>query len=398
MDFIRQMLSRVITRTIFLLSLVSLLNDISSEMLYPVMPLFLSQIGFSVLWMGVMEGAIELIAGLGKNYFGAWSDASGRRMPFIRLGYLISAFSKPMMALFTHPLWIFSARSTDRIGKGIRTAARDALLADESDTEHRGKVFGFHKAMDTLGATIGPLIALAVLHFYPEQYTLVFALAFIPALAAVSVTWLVRDKKHEAVVKARPGFFAALGYWKRAPQAFRAVALPLWLFTLINSSDLFLLMKVKSSGMNDTDVITAYVFYNLVFAICSYPMGRIADRMGFRITLLSGMLLFACAYAVIALGTAPTHFAIGFFLYGLYAATSEGIMKAWISTLVARSETASAMGCFTGGQSILALAASSLTGLLWVQLGATPALLSTAIAAVVIIAMVWRLKTVVQSA
>src|SRR6185436_18760845 len=158
---------KVITPTILLLSLVSLFNDISSEMLYPVMPLFLSSIGFSSVLIGFLEGCAEATAGLSKGYFGQWSDATGKRLPFVHAGYLLSAISKPMMAVFTYPLWIFSARAADRLGKGIRTAARDAILSDESSATDKGKVFGFHKAMDTAGATIGPALALIFLLYYP---------------------------------------------------------------------------------------------------------------------------------------------------------------------------------------------------------------------------------------
>jgi sugar phosphate permease len=146
----------IITRSILIVSLVSFFNDIGSEMLYPVMPVFLSSIGFSVLLIGLLEGFAEATAGLSKGYFGNLSDKTGRRVPFIRFGYMLSALSKPMMAAFTWAWWIFIARSTDRLGKGIRTSARDALLSDETTPENKGRVFGFHRALDTLGAAIGP--------------------------------------------------------------------------------------------------------------------------------------------------------------------------------------------------------------------------------------------------
>ena len=157
------MAKNFITKTIILVSFVSLFTDIASEMLYPVMPVFLKSIGFSVLLIGVLEGVAEATAGLSKGYFGNLSDNLGRRVSFIQWGYLLSAISKPMMALFTFPIWIFSARTIDRLGKGIRNSARDALLSDESKPETKGKVFGFHRGMDTLGAAIGPILALIYL-------------------------------------------------------------------------------------------------------------------------------------------------------------------------------------------------------------------------------------------
>jgi len=171
-----------LTQTIVTLSLVSLLTDIASEMLYPIMPVYLSSIGFTALWIGVLEGLAEAVVGLSKAWFGNLSDRSGRRAPFIKTGYLLSAISKPMMALFTWPAWIFLARSTDRLGKGIRTGARDAMLADESEPVHRGKVFGFHRGMDTLGAAIGPCCALVYLIFYPPNTETSSSLLFFRAL------------------------------------------------------------------------------------------------------------------------------------------------------------------------------------------------------------------------
>lgn len=157
------MQTKIITRTIWILSLVSLFTDVASEMLYPVMPLYLKSIGFSVVLIGVLEGFAEAIAGLSKGYFGKMSDNTGRRLPFVQWGYLLSAVSKPMMAVFTFPFWIFTARTIDRIGKGIRSGARDAMLSDEATPQTKGRVFGFHRSMDTLGAVIGPLSALAFL-------------------------------------------------------------------------------------------------------------------------------------------------------------------------------------------------------------------------------------------
>src|SRR6476620_6010154 len=162
-------------------------------MLYPVMPLFLASIGFSSVWIGMLEGFAEATAGLSKGYFGRWSDSSGKRLPFVQLGYFMSALSKPMMALFTYPPWVFTARAADRLGKGVRTAARDAILSDETTPENKGKVFGFHKGMDTAGATIGPILALLFLYYYPAKYTWIFLIAFVPGLLGTLLTFFVKE-------------------------------------------------------------------------------------------------------------------------------------------------------------------------------------------------------------
>lgn len=156
---------KYITRTVWVLSLISLFTDTASEMLYPIMPIYLKSIGFSIVLIGVLEGFAEAVAGLSKGYFGKLSDQSARRIPFVQIGYAFSAISKPMMAVFVYPLWIFFARTVDRFGKGIRTGARDAILSDEASHETKGKVFGFHRSMDTFGAVLGPLLALLYLYF-----------------------------------------------------------------------------------------------------------------------------------------------------------------------------------------------------------------------------------------
>ena len=149
------------------------------------MPIYLKTIGFSIVLIGILEGVAEATAGLSKGYFGKLSDTSGRRVPFVQIGYAFSTISKPMMAIFTFPLWIFFARTIDRIGKGIRTGARDAILSDEATPQTKGKVFGFHRSMDTLGAVIGPSLALLYLYYYPQDYKTLFFVAFVPGLFAV---------------------------------------------------------------------------------------------------------------------------------------------------------------------------------------------------------------------
>jgi len=247
---------KYITRSIWILSLISLFTDMASEMLYPIMPIYLKTIGFSVLLIGVLEGVAEATAGLSKGYFGKLSDQTGKRVPFVQYGYLLSSLSKPMMAIFVYPLWIFFARTIDRFGKGIRTGARDAMLSDEATPQTKGKVFGFHRSMDTLGAVLGPSIALLYLYFYPEQYKTLFYIAFIPGMIAVITTLLLKDKQTVPVkTKKTASFFSFLHYWKESPANYRKLVIGLLVFTLFNSSDVFLLLKAKQSGLSDTMVI-----------------------------------------------------------------------------------------------------------------------------------------------
>lgn len=375
-----------ISKTVWVLSLVSLFTDTASEMLYPIMPIYLKSIGFSIVLIGILEGFAEALAGLSKGYFGKLSDNSGKRVPFVRLGYALSAISKPMMAVFIFPMWIFFARSIDRFGKGIRTGARDAILSDEATPKSKGKIFGFHRSMDTLGAVLGPVIALIYLYFYPYEYRTLFYIAFIPGLLAVFASFLLKDKtKKYSTEKKSVSFFSFLNYWRTSPAQYRKVVIGLLAFTLFNSSDIFLLLKAKQAGLNDTNVIGIYIFYNLVYALCSLPIGILADKIGLKKMFLFGISLFAIVYFGMAFSKNSYTIALLFFIYGVYAAATEGISKAWISNISDKKDTATAIGTYSGFQSICALIASSIAGLIWYQFGANTTFMITGIMTVLVI-------------
>ncbi len=376
---------KYITRTIWILSLVSLFTDMASEMLYPIMPIYLSSIGFSVLLIGILEGFAEAATGLSKGYFGQLSDRSGRRVPFIQLGYALSAIAKPMMALFIYPLWVFFTRTLDRVGKGIRTGSRDALLSDEATLATKGKVFGFHRSMDTLGAVFGPAIALVYLNFYPKDYKTLFFLAFVPGLIAILISLLLKEKKQSATIEIRSvSFFSYLHYWKKAPAVYRKVIIGLLLFALFNSSDVFLLLKMKEAGWGDSAVIMAFIWYNLIYAVSAFPMGVLADKIGLKATFIIGLFLFTIVYVGMTFGISLYAYFTLFFVYGLYAASTEGIAKAWISNITSKDDMATAIGMFSGFQSICFLFASSMTGFIWYRFGAATAFMTTAVIAVIV--------------
>lgn len=372
---------RIITRTVWILSLVSLLADIASEMLYPVIPVYLKEIGFSVFLIGLLEGVVNFTAGISKGYFGKRSDESGLRLPFVKLGYLLSAISKPMIAFFTQVAWIFLARTTDRLGKGIRTAARDALLAAEATPGTKARVFGFHRAMDTTGAAIGPLIALIFLAIYPGAYKPLFMLAFIPGILSVLLIFLLKETRKPVSTLGKGNFFSFLRYWKIAGNDFRKIVPALLAFALFNSSDIFLLLITKESigdsvvhinGIRlNADAITigAYIFYNLTYAALSYPAGILADRLGFNTIICAGFMLFALVYGGFAFSPSVPVIFLLFLLYGFYAAFTEGVTKAWISNLAGSTDTATAIGFYTSGESIAALFASIIAGALWTGAG-----------------------------
>ncbi|WP_369765489.1 MFS transporter [Flavobacterium sp. WC2429] len=375
-----------ISRTVWILSLISLFTDTASEMLYPIMPIYLKSIGFSIVLIGILEGVAEATAGFSKGYFGKRSDAVGKRVPFVQLGYAFSALSKPMMAVFIYPLWIFFARTIDRIGKGIRTGARDAILSDEATPETKGKVFGFHRSMDTLGAVLGPSLALIYLYYYPQDYKTLFYIAFIPGLLAVSASFFLKEKTKTNAAQPKPTpFFSFLNYWKTSPVMYRKVVIGLLAFTLFNSSDVFLLLKAKQSGLSDTKVIGIYIFYNLVYALCAFPLGILADKIGLKKMLLFGIVLFSVVYFGMGFNHSSTIFIGLFSIYGIYAAASEGVSKAWISNITDKKDTATAIGTYSAFQSIFTMLASSLAGLIWYQFGPATTFIVTGISSIFIL-------------
>ena len=386
---------KTISKIVWVLSLVSLFTDMASEMLYPVMPIYLKSIGFSVVLIGILEGVAEAIAGLSKGYFGKLSDNSGKRLPFVQWGYLLSALSKPMMAVLTFPLWIFSARTIDRLGKGIRTGARDAMLSDEATPGKKATVFGFHRSMDTLGAVIGPLLALGFLYYYPENYKSLFYLAFIPGLVAISFTFLLKNRISVPKDSHRKtAFFDFIQYWKTSPATYRKLVLGLLIFTLFNSSDVFLLLKMKENGLSDVATIGIYIFYNMIYALFAYPLGMLADRFGLKKIFITGLLLFAGVYFGMAVNTSLYGFFTLLFFYGIYAAATEGIAKAWITNITDKKDTATGIGTFTAFQSICTMIASSLTGLVWFNFGSLVAFMATAVVTLVVIVYTALLKPV----
>lgn len=384
---------KIITRNVLVLSLVSLFTDVASEMLYPVMPIYLKAIGFSIILIGVLEGFAEATAGLSKGYFGNLSDVKGKRLPFVQAGYALSAISKPMMAMFIFPVWVFLARSIDRLGKGVRTGARDALLSDEATPQTKGRVFGFHRSMDTLGAVIGPLVALLYLAYCPNDYTTLFYVAFFPGIAAILFTFFIKEKNvNTNKIKQSVKLLDFIKYWRSGSSSYRKLVGALLVFTLFNSSDVFLLLKIKETGYQDTTVIGVYIFYNLIYALFAYPMGVLADKIGMKLVLTVGMLLFSVTYFGMAFSDNKLVFIAMFFIYGVYSAATEGIAKAWITNLCQKENTATAVGTYTAFQSIATMIASSVAGMLWFLFGSSVTFVVTAFASTGVAIFISRFK------
>jgi MFS family permease len=371
-----------ISRTVVLLGMVSLFADFASEMVYPILPIYLKEINFSFLMIGLLEGVSELAAGLGKGYFGSMSDYLGKRMPFVRFGYAFSAISKPLMALFTFPVWIYGVRFFDRLGKGMRTGARDAMLSQSSTPETKAQVFAFHRGLDTLGSVFGPLVLLVALYFYQAKYTTLFYIAFIPGVVSVALLFFMKEPKTKPRPGHKPKFFSFVRYWKIANPEYKKLVIGLLIFTMFNSSDVFLLLKIKEATNSDALTIGAFMLYSLVYALASYPIGIIADDFSMKQVLIGGLFIFAAVYFGFALSDNKWFFFYMLFLYGVYAAATEGVAKAWISNLARRQETATALGFFTAFQSMATMIASSITGFLWMYYGPMIALGTSAFMAI----------------
>lgn len=357
---------KFLTRSIIILSLISFFTDVASEMLYPIIPLYLKSIGFSIIFIGILEGVAEFLAGMSKGYFGQLSDKFQKRALFVRVGYGLSSISKPMMGFILQPLWVFFARTLDRFGKGIRTSARDALLSDESQPENRGKVFGFHRSLDTAGAVVGPLLAFTFLHFSPGKYRDLFLLSVFPGIVVIILSLLIKDKKGKIEGNGpKIQIWSFISYFTRSPIPYRKLTIPFLIFMLFNSSDFFLLLKLKELNIDDAKIIWFYICYNISYAFFSYPIGKIADNIGLRKILALGLLVFSVVYFTINFFNEFFFLFLIFFVYGLYYASTEGIIKALITNLVPTEETATALGTFNALASIAILLASSLAGIIW---------------------------------
>ncbi len=363
MSFFRDM-KEGLTRNVTFLGVVSGLTDISSEMLYPIVPVFLTSVlGAPMHIVGLIEGIAEGTASLVKIVGGRLSDKAGVRKPFVVAGYSLSAVSKPVLALAASWHFVLFSRFIDRVGKGLRTSARDALIAGSIEKRHWGKAFGFHRAMDTLGAALGPLTALAMIELMGRatpNYRAIFMAAFIPGVLAVAV--LVYFVKEAAQARS---VGAAAQPAEPMSSDFKTFVLLYGIFALGNSSDIFLIMKAKDMGFTLTHVILAYTGYNLVYALLASPAGWLSDRLGKVKTMTFGFAVFAAVYVGFAFAHKTWMIWPLFALYGFYGAFNEGISKAVIAHLSTADNRATAMGYFQGAMGFVTFAASTLAGFLW---------------------------------
>ena len=384
-----------LSRNVIVLGLVSLFQDVSSEMLYPVVPMFLATVlGAPMTVIGLIEGFAEFTAAILKAVFGKLSDRLQRRQIFISLGYGLSALSRPLLVLANSWGFVLASRLLDRLGKGVRISPRDALLAASAPAEHRGKVFGLHRAMDTIGAVVGPLLAILLLAMTNNDYRFVFLVAIIPTILALLLTFVVKDIKSSSRPQISNNAHPDHGplITDNLPSAYWKFLAANTLFFIGNSSDVFLILRANDLGLSSTLAICAYVVYNLAYALLATPAGMISDKCGRRRVMQMGFLVFAVVYTGFALANSTWLIWPLFALYGFYAAMTEGVSKAAIADLVAPEHRGSAMGFFYLITGVAALIASSVAGWLWKEFGASAALsFSAGMAALAALAM-WRWK------
>lgn len=365
-------------RNVLLLSGVSLLTDLSSEMAYPLVPLFLSvTLGAPASLIGVIEGFAEATASLLKFFSGALSDRLGRRKPFVLAGYSLAALTKPLLALATAWPLVLAARVADRFGKGLRGSPRDALIADSTPPELRGRAFGFHRSADSIGAVGGPLLALLWLGTRPGDYRTAFLLAFIPGVLSALLVLPVRD----VAPAASAGEIFSLDVLRRGHPALRRFLLVTLVFALGNSSDMFLLLRAQQLGGSATTTVLLFAAFNLASVLCAYPAGIVSDRIGRKGVLTVGFFLFAAIYLGVAYAPNIATLWALFPLYGLYNALTDGVGKAFITDLAPPSDRGAALGLQAAVTGIAAFPASLVAGFLWDAAGPSVAFLFGASAA-----------------
>ncbi|MFO7638397.1 MAG: MFS transporter [bacterium] len=355
---------------VIIAGIASFLTDVSSEMVYPLIPLFLAALGAPPAALGIIEGFAESTAALLKTFSGWLSDRVGRRKPLAIAGYAGSNIGKLLLYAAVGWPMVLAGRIFDRIGKGIRTAPRDALIADSTPAGRRGRAFGLHRAMDTVGAALGVGLAILLLGRFgssldPAGYRPIFLIALIPALAGVFVLFLIREPRvcHTRRVLPRLSF-------RGLPVRFRLFLLLVGLFALGNSSNMFLLLRARNLGFSAVGVLLLYLVFNLCFGALSYPAGRLSDRVGRKRLLVAGYALYGLVYFGFALAPTPGWAWALFALYGLFAALNEGLEKALVADIAPVEHRATFVGLHSTLAGIGLLPASLLAGALWSLWGA----------------------------
>lgn len=350
-------------KNVFFAGLVSFFMDVSSEMIYPLMPLFLANVlGINKSLIGLIEGLAEATASLLKVFSGWLSDRIGQRRNLMIAGYAISTLSRPIFALAGFWQQVLAARFIDRLGKGIRTAPRDAIIAESTEPTHLARAFSFHRSMDTMGAVVGPAIAMLLLQLHNGNYQMVFWLSMVPGVMAVATIILfIRDKKKASFTTAeRPKLTLRHFNWRM-----KFFVLITTIFALGNSSDAFLILRAEQVGVAPVVIPAVYLVFNLIYSLSAIPAGIAADRFGKKPLILLGFILFALLYYGFAVAGTPASIWVLFGFYGLFMGLTEGIQKGFLATIIPPDFKATAFGVHATAVGLATLPASVIGGLLW---------------------------------
>ena len=380
---------------VFYTGIVSLLTDTSTKMVYSVMPMFLMSIGASKTSLSLIEGIAESTASLLKAFSGYWSDKIGKNKPFMLIGYGFSTLIMPLYALVVSPIHVLLLRFVERVGKGIRTAPRDSLVAGSAGDNDTGKSFGLHKAMDNSGAILGPLLAFLVLYIKPGDFRLIFLLAGIPGiLGMIFLILKIKEAK-----KSKENLLKKFRFYDY-PKRFYLFLGIIFIFTLGNSTDALLIVKANEVGIKVTFIPLVYLISSVVSVFLAIPLGTLSDKIGREKLLIFGFLIYAVVY--FGFGTTGNVYTIAglFALYGVYSASTDGIQKALVSDFTDRNKTGTVMGMYNALLGVTLLPASLIAGVLYDKVnssipfyfGAATALLS----ALLMVIFVWTKREVVE--
>jgi MFS family permease len=354
-------------KNVWNLGWVSFFNDVSSEMIYPLLPLFLTQVlGAGIVFVGLIEGIAESVSSFFKLFSGWFSDRFQRRKGIILFGYSLASITRPFIGVATSSFHILFLRFLDRIGKGVRTSPRDALLSQSCREDERGKAFGLQRAMDHAGAMAGPLIASLLMVSVTKDLRTIFVLAFVPALVCL---WVLLRGVTDVIGSSashRPPFKL---HWKGWNRRFRFFVIIITLFTLGNSSDAFLLLRARDLGVETVSIPILWFFLHLSKTIFSTPGGALSDKIGRRKVMILAWTVYGLVYLGFAFASEAYHIWVLFFVYGLFFGLSEGTERAWVADLVEESKRGTAYGAYHFCIGIAALPASLIMGFLWEMLG-----------------------------
>ena len=362
-------------RPIRLLGWTSLFTDAATEAIYPLLPVFLTRVlGATPVSLGIIEGAADGVASVLKLIAGRASDRTGRRKPFVVAGYAIAGLIRPFIALASTWPHVFAVRVTDRVGKGLRGAPRDAMLGALAPDGQRGRVFGFHRAMDHSGAVIGPLVASMFLWFFPGQYRALFAITIVPGLIALAMVLLVPETAGAAATAARPASIAD-SRDGNIPPALKRFLVILAIFTLGNSTDAFLLLRLSDAGLATVYLPLVWALLHVVKAGLSTLGGGLSDSYGRSRLIIAGWVVYAVVYAGFAISESLVALLIWFLAYGVHFALVEGSEKALVADLTPAALQGTAFGWYNAVLGLGALSASIMFGMLWEGFGPRTAFL-----------------------